>query len=44
MKLSYKDYEFLDAHNYVPPNVNLDLFGKMWGVKDIEKGIRMVQL
>jgi len=39
MKLGYKDYEFLDVHNYVPPNVNLNLFRKMWGVKDIEKGI-----
>jgi hypothetical protein len=39
MKFGYGYYMFLDAHNYVPPNISLDRFGKMWGVKDIEKGI-----
>eukprot|EP01124_Arcella_intermedia_P017074 TRINITY_DN2375_c0_g2_i5.p1 TRINITY_DN2375_c0_g2~~TRINITY_DN2375_c0_g2_i5.p1 ORF type:complete len:135 (-),score=35.62 TRINITY_DN2375_c0_g2_i5:573-977(-) len=39
MKLGYGDYHFMDARNYVPPNINLDRFGKMWGVEDIEKGI-----
>ncbi|PRP73106.1 hypothetical protein PROFUN_16426, partial [Planoprotostelium fungivorum] len=30
-------YTFLDAHNYVPPTTNLEKFGIMWGVKDIQK-------
>ena len=37
LKLSYGSYVFHDARNFVPPNINLDAFGKMWGVKDIDK-------
>ncbi|PRP73228.1 hypothetical protein PROFUN_16914, partial [Planoprotostelium fungivorum] len=37
MKLEYGAYAFLDAHNYVPPTTNLEKFGIMWGVKDIQK-------
>lgn len=39
LKLSYGSYVFHDARNFVPPYINLDAFGKMWGVKDIEKEI-----
>ncbi|PRP72907.1 hypothetical protein PROFUN_17073, partial [Planoprotostelium fungivorum] len=37
MKLEYGAYAFLDAHNYMPPTTNLEKFGIMWGVKDIQK-------
>ncbi|PRP74536.1 hypothetical protein PROFUN_15668 [Planoprotostelium fungivorum] len=39
MKLEYGAYAFLDAHNYVPPTTNLEKFGIMWGVKDIQKDL-----
>jgi len=35
----YPTWSFIDARNYVPPNVNLDSFAKMMGVKDIQKEI-----
>jgi hypothetical protein len=34
LKLSYGSFDFLDAHNLVPMNINLNQFAEMWGVKN----------
>lgn len=37
LSLNVGIYNFIDAHNFVPPNVNLAKFATMWKVKNIQK-------
>ena len=39
MYVSWGTYRFIDARNFVPPNINLTKFAKMWKVTGIEKEI-----
>jgi hypothetical protein len=37
MHVQWGSYRFIDAHNFVPPNVSLSKFATMWKVQGIQK-------
>ena len=37
MKLTYGNWNFINMHNFVPPDFNLNRYAPMWGVKQTQR-------